>query len=74
MKPYQKRLVVEYKRVRKEELKLFNYIMKRELGLSKTQPRTPMKILKQQYETMHTYVKILRTRIEVEQIDVDIDE
>lgn len=74
MKPYQERLVKEYRRIRKEELKLFNYILKRELGLSKTQPRTPMRILQQQYELMRTYGGVLRTRIEVEQIDVDINE
>lgn len=72
MKPYQKRLVEDYKRLRKEELKLFNYILKHELGLSKTLPRTPMNVLKKQYEAMHEYSKILALRIEMEQIDFDI--
>lgn len=72
MKPYQKRLVEEYKHIKKEELKLFNYILKRELGLSKTLPRSPMNVLKKQYEAMHDYSKILALRIEMEQIDFDI--
>lgn len=71
MKPYQKRLLQEYRKVRKEELKLFNYILMRELGLSKTLPRTPMNILKKQYEAMHEYGDILATRIRIEEIDHD---
>lgn len=69
MKPYQKRLVEDYKYMKKEELKLFNYIIKHELGLSKTRPRTPMNVLKEQYEAMHKYTAILALRIEMEQID-----
>ena len=68
MKPYQKRLVEEYKRLRKEELKLFNYILKHKLGLSKTRPRAPMCVLEKQYEAMHEYSKILATRIQMEGI------
>lgn len=71
MKPYQKRLVEEYRRIKKEELKLFNYILKRELGLSKTLPRAPMNVLKKQYEVMHEYSKVLALRIEMEQIDFE---
>lgn len=72
MKPYQKRLVEEYKYFKKEELRLFNYILKQELGLSKTRPRAGRSILMKHYEAMHEYSKILALRIEMEQIDFDI--
>ncbi len=69
MKPYQKRLLEDYRRVRKEELKLFNYILIRELGLSETRPKAPMNLLKKQYEAMHEYSKVLATRLVMEGID-----
>ena len=72
MKPYQKKLVEEYKYFKKEELRLFNYILKQELGLSKTRPRAGRAILKRHYQAMHEYTKVLARRIELEGIDFDI--
>lgn len=71
MKPYQKRLLEDYKRVKKEELKLFNYILIRELGLSKTRPKAPMNVLKKQYEAMHEYSRVLDVRLTMEGIEHD---
>lgn len=72
MKPYQKRLLEDYRRVRREELKLFNYILKHELGMSKTLPRAGMSVLKKQYDAMHEYSKVLAVRIQMEGISEHI--
>lgn len=69
MKEYQKRLVESYIELKKEELELYNAILKKELGLDKKPWTAGLRVVKSQYKALHDYTHALYVRLECEGID-----
>lgn len=70
MKDYQKRLCGEYLEVRRKELDLFNFLLKKELGLVNKPVTCPINVLRKQLEVMKAYADVLYLRLECEGVDV----
>lgn len=71
MKDYQKRLCEEYLEVRRRELDLFNFLLKKEIGLLNKPLTCPVNVLRKQLETMKAYADVLYLRLECEGVDVN---
>lgn len=71
MKAYQQELVNEYVALKKRELNLFNYLIKRELGIIKTPLTCPVNVIRKQYEALNVYTTALFVRLECEGIDTN---